>query len=406
MSATRYFPTPSDRMGFLWTLTSIEDCYVIEFGPAGTTHFAVEGVMELNAEHRMNVYTTHLSEVDITFGRYDKLAGAVREIDAAHRPGYIFVMASSVSALIGVDIESICLELQDGVEARLIPAPYGGYDGDYNLGVERALLALAQYVMKDCRPRERIYNLVGCNIDACHFESDRTEIETMMEKVFGLKRNACLTAYTSIEEIEKAPQAQFNLVIRAEGIKTAEFMKQKWGIPYVYGRPYGLSGTLSWLYGVAEEFGLAPDMDYLTGQAEEIRKYLGQYKRMLRRASCRDAVIYGDFDTAWGISGLLEELGLSVRSVFVKHAPTGEKPEEERVVFKPPEDRLKDSVSGEYYAAFGDDTLRQLCGGKRFFQIANPDMDRYRFYPLTPLVGFHGALYLLQELMNREREKG
>ena len=35
----RYLPTPSDRMGLLWTLLTIKDGVILELGPSGTTHY-------------------------------------------------------------------------------------------------------------------------------------------------------------------------------------------------------------------------------------------------------------------------------------------------------------------------------------------------------------------------------
>ena len=41
MGLCRYLPTPSDRMGILWSLLAIEDSVIVEYGPAGTTHFSM-----------------------------------------------------------------------------------------------------------------------------------------------------------------------------------------------------------------------------------------------------------------------------------------------------------------------------------------------------------------------------
>ncbi|MDR1630877.1 MAG: nitrogenase component 1 [Oscillospiraceae bacterium] len=400
---TKHFPTPSDRMGFLWTLTSIEDCYVIEFGPAGTTHFALEGAMELGGEHKMNVFTTHMSEVDITFGKHDKLAGAIREVDAEHRPKYIFVMASSISSLIGIDIDSICFELQDEIAATLIPVTYGGYDGDYNLGIERALLTLCKTMVQDAKQDQGLYNIIGSNIDSYNFLSDKTEIKGILADAFGLKLNTCFTAYTSVAEIERAAKAGYNIVLRAEGLKAAEWMKTKFGIPFVYQKPYGITGTLAWLKKTAETFDLKVDMGCVTEKTEEVRRHLSEFKMFIRNAAHKNAVIYADYDTAAGLADLLAELGLSCSHVFSKHAlPARAK---EFVKAKPAESELKEALGGGYYAAFGDDTLRKLCSDESFFQVANPNMDKYNFYPHTPFVGFNGVLRLLQDLMNFERKK-
>lgn len=402
MNLYKYYPIPSDRMGFLWSLTSIEDCYVIEFGPAGTTHFAIEGIMELNAEHKMNVYTTHISEVDITFGRHDKLAKAISEVDKKSSPKYIFVMASSVTSLIGIDIESICMELKEVTKATLIPAPYGGYDGDYNLGVERALLSLAKYVVKPNKPQEMLYNIIGNNIDSYNFLSDATELEHILDKTFGLKQNTCFTAYTSIEKIEQASRAKYNIVIRAEGLPCAEFMKEQFGIPYVYQKPYGASKTLEWLVNIAKEFTLKADLTYVREQTEEIRKYLSEYKRYLQSVKNKEVLVYGEYDTVIGIKDMLNEMGLACNKVFVKHemAEKGA-----GIHIKPTEAMLKEEMEKDYYAVLGDEVLRTLCGKAPFLQIANPNLNHYNFYRHSPLVGFNGTLRVLQEFMNLERNR-
>ena len=41
MSLTRFLPLPSDRMGILWSLLNIEDSVIVEYGPAGTTHYSM-----------------------------------------------------------------------------------------------------------------------------------------------------------------------------------------------------------------------------------------------------------------------------------------------------------------------------------------------------------------------------
>lgn len=399
---TKHFPTPSDRMGFLWTLTSIEDCFAIEFGPAGTTHFAIEGIMELGAEHKLNVYTTHLSEVDITFGKHDKLAGAIREVNSNYSPKYIFIMASSVTSLIGIDIESICTLMQPEVDAKLIPVTYGGYDGDYNLGIERALLSICKNIVKDNESEDLLYNIIGSNIDSYNFEADSIEIQTILKESFDLKLNTTLTAYTSIDEIENLSKAKCNIVIRQEGLKCAELLKEKFGIPYVYKKPYGPSETIIWLGEIAKEFNLKINMNYVKKQAEKVEMYMSQYKMYLRTVKNKKAIVYAEYDTAIGMKSLLTELGLECKDVFCKHFISDADGE---VKAKPTESELKSSLEKGYYVAFGDDTIRKFCNDESFYQIANPNMDKYNFYPLTPLVGFNGTLKILQDLMNLERER-
>ena len=65
MSLTRLFPTPSDRMSIMWTLMPVEDAVVLEYGPAGTTHFGNGLYMSLGIRSENHIYTTHISEDDV-----------------------------------------------------------------------------------------------------------------------------------------------------------------------------------------------------------------------------------------------------------------------------------------------------------------------------------------------------
>ena len=55
MQLCKYYPVANDRMGTIWTLASIKGACVIEFGPAGTTHYAIEGIGSLNGHHEANI---------------------------------------------------------------------------------------------------------------------------------------------------------------------------------------------------------------------------------------------------------------------------------------------------------------------------------------------------------------
>ncbi|WP_200898165.1 nitrogenase component 1 [Paraclostridium benzoelyticum] len=164
MEVYKYFPVANDRMGIIWTLSSIKDACVIEFGPAGTTHYAIEGIGSLNGEDEANVYSTHMDQSDVTFGKYDRLEKAILEIDENVSPKYIFVMASSISSIIGADINSVCDMLKDSTKAKLIPITTGGLKDDYNVGVEYMLKLLASQVVKENIKDINKYNILVFNI--------------------------------------------------------------------------------------------------------------------------------------------------------------------------------------------------------------------------------------------------
>lgn len=45
------------------------------------THYALEGIGSLNGNDRAKIYSTHMDQGDVTFGKYDRLEKAIVEID-------------------------------------------------------------------------------------------------------------------------------------------------------------------------------------------------------------------------------------------------------------------------------------------------------------------------------------
>ncbi|HML48945.1 MAG TPA: nitrogenase component 1, partial [Clostridia bacterium] len=148
MSLCRYLPIPSDRMGILWSLLSIEDGVILEYGPAGTTHFSMSLFGELGIDQENRLFTTHMSEDDVVMGDVTRLEEALVEVDRAYAPEVIFIVASSVSAVIGTDLRGVCAYMQEKVSAKLIALEQGGFRGDYSVGLREIYKLLAEEVVE------------------------------------------------------------------------------------------------------------------------------------------------------------------------------------------------------------------------------------------------------------------
>lgn len=414
MELYKYFPKPSDRMGTIWALSSIEGAYIVEFGPAGTTHFAVEGMMHLNAESKASVFTTDMDDSDVAFGKTERLENTILEVDETYKPRVIFVMASSISAIIGTDVESVCFELENQVNAKLIPISTGGYNGDYTAGIERTLQMLAKEVVKKNEEKyPNTYNIIGNNIDTFNFLSDVEEIENLMRKVFNLNVNTIFTAYTSIENIENASCAEHNLVIRGEGIKAAKELEKSNSIDYYYGRPYGLNGTMNWIKGVSEQFKIKPDEIYIKKNMPSLRRALIGYKMMTRELDNKKVVLVGELDIVVGLASFVEELGLIVENIIVKHNVSSQlkstitEQYKDKIEYDLNEIEIEAYLnSTKTYLILGDGATLKLGNNTELkLQIANPNFIKHNIYPYTPFVGFNGALYFIQCLYELEKSK-
>ena len=81
MSLCRYLPTPSDRMAVMWTLLNVGQAVVLEYGPAGTTHYSMGLFGNMGISPDQTLFTTHMSEDDVVMGDVSRLERALVEIE-------------------------------------------------------------------------------------------------------------------------------------------------------------------------------------------------------------------------------------------------------------------------------------------------------------------------------------
>lgn len=400
MEAYKYFPVANDRMGIIWTLSSIKDACIVEFGPAGTTHYAIEGIGSLNGEDEAKVYSTHMDQSDVTFGKYERLEKAILEIDKNISPKYIFVMASSISSIIGADIISVCDTLKDLTNAKLIPITTGGLKDDYNTGVEYALELLACEIVKDNNIDISKYNILGANIDKYNYLSDVKEVERIMNDLFDKKLNTTFTANTSIEEIEEASKASLNIVIRKEALKAAEYMKEKYNIPYIYKNLYGLKNTIKFIESIKAIDGYILNEERYNEEINFVKKNMFTIKRKFYfYDETKDCAVFGDYDTVIGISDMLNEFGFNVDRKEILYKINCE--DEDVLISTLELDRMRYLKDKALLMLLGDGpSLDMVHNSKLDLQVSNPNLEKINIYPYTPFVGFRGCLYIMEKILN------
>ena len=322
MSLVRFLPTPSDRMGIIWSLLAVQGAIVLEYGPAGTTHYSMGlyGGLGLRFQNRM--FTTHMSEDDVVMGDVTRIEDAIVELDKSYAPKVIFVVASSVTAVIGTDIKGVCRYMQNEVKAKLVAFEQGGFRGDYSIGLaETYKLLVRNLPKKDVAQEAGVYNIIGASAWRYRMASDIWEVKSLLDEALGLSCNACLCYDTSVEELEDMGLAQVNIVLGNEGLAAAKYLKEKFGTPYVYAVPYGYNGTLSFLAQVGEAVGREPDsMVLLRLQTKEKSLSRLSLFAMMGNNKPRKAVVKGDYDMVQGVSAFLEQGGITVLHKMCAHS--------------------------------------------------------------------------------------
>jgi len=309
-------------MGIIWSLLAVQGAIVLEYGPAGTTHYSMGlyGVLGLRFQNRM--FTTHMSEDDVVMGDVTRLEDAIVELDKSYAPKVIFVVASSVTAVIGTDIKGVCRYMQNEVKAKLVAFEQGGFRGDYSIGLaETYKLLVRNLPKKDVAQEAGVYNIIGASAWRYRMASDIWEVKSLLDEALGLSCNACLCCDTSVEELEDMGLAQVNIVLGNEGLAAAKYLQEKFGTPYVYAVPYGYNGTLSFLAQVGEAVGREPDsMVLLRLQTKEKSLSRLSLFTMMGNNKPKKAVVKGDYDMVQGVSAFLEQGGITVLHKLCAHS--------------------------------------------------------------------------------------
>lgn len=401
MSLVRFLPTPSDRMGIIWSLLAVQGAIVLEYGPAGTTHYSMGLYGGLGLRFQNRLFTTHMSEDDVVMGDVTRLEEALVELDKNYAPKVIFVVASSVTAVIGTDIKGVCRYMQNEVKAKLVAFEQGGFRGDYSVGLaETYKLLVRNLPQKGVAQEKGVYNIIGASAWRYRMASDIWEVKSLLSEALGLSCNACLCCDTSVEELQAMGKAQVNIVLCNEGLAAAQYLEERFGTPYVYAAPYGYSGTVRFLESVGEAIGEMPQPLVLMRlrMKEKGMSMLSMFA-MMGGGKTKQAVVKGDYDLVQGVSAFLEQAGIKVVHKMCAHSL--------KAIAEPAADVESYAEEGEWLQVirglratliFADDVaLTQADASNMKVLISAPFMNGVVATHL-PFMGEKGADFLLEQI--------
>ncbi|MDO4179077.1 MAG: nitrogenase component 1 [Phascolarctobacterium sp.] len=399
MSLVRYLPNPSDRMGIIWTLLNVEDAIVLEYGPAGTTHYSMGLYGGLGITVNNKLFTTHMSEDDVIMGDVTRLEESLIEIDKAYNPKVIFVVASSIAAIIGSDLKGVCNYMQDEVKARLITFEGGGFRGDYSQGTHEAYKLIVKNLVKATEEKENTYNIIGASSYSYRMASDVWEIQNLLSETFGMKMHACLCLKTNADKIKTMSAAKLNIVLSNQGLSAAEYLKEKFGIPYVYAAPYGYSATAKFLEDIADVLQVKPNSGVimrLKGKASGIAG-LGMMAMMMGKRKKQIACIKGEYDNVRGLSAFLEEAHIDVPVQVSTHSIAQVEDAGNVKHYADEKEWLELFANAKDALIFADDiALMQADESNTKVTFSSPFLKSTQRATHLPFMGEKGADYLLE----------
>jgi len=244
-------PTDSSRFrgctltGALSVTTHVRDTVSVIHGPKGCCHHNVSLLHATGLENdRISVpelVSTGLSESDIIFGGEEPLRKTLESV-ACRDVRAIFVLSTCIIDTIGDDVPGVC---SGDYPVTVIPIPTAGFlGGTFQDGVNNALIAIAG-TAPACG-RTGGVNVIGERNLEYEVEENYRELHRILSNL-GLPVNTRFVHATSMDRISLLGAARLNILREPGLIPVGEYLKQRFGTPYIVSFPLGLSGTLSFI---------------------------------------------------------------------------------------------------------------------------------------------------------------
>ena len=195
------------------------------------------------------IYISGLTEIDAVMGNDEKL---IRDIEMAAeelKPRFIALAGSPIPYMNGTDFPAIAKILEQDLGIPAFSIPTNGMH-DYVYGVGLALAEIAKRIKGKKEVTPKSVNLLG--VTPLDFGPQ--------EHVDALKRNVeqagwkVLSTWAmgdTLEELDRAPEAEVNLAVSSAGLRAAEVLQERFGTPYVIGTP--IRGFMKSLLNAIEE---------------------------------------------------------------------------------------------------------------------------------------------------------
>ncbi len=184
------------------------------------------------------VYCSGLRHMDAVLGNDEKLINKIVEAAKQLNPRFIAVLGSPVPMVIGTDFKGIANEVEyfTGIPSIGLATRGLGY---YGKGSADALTELMKKFVKE--KKEMIpgtINLLGITPLDFYINGNHSDFRELYEKN-GIKVLASYSIGMSIEDMQESVAAQLNVAVSQAGVQLAEYMKRKYGIPYIAVTPIG-----------------------------------------------------------------------------------------------------------------------------------------------------------------------
>ncbi|SDL20645.1 nitrogenase component 1 [Clostridium cochlearium] len=254
----QYIPPPSsDYSGIISILFQLKDCLNILVTPKGCIKTILE-IDILDEFKNDNLFYTSLTQNDVISGFDEDLIYSIESIFKKYPKKYINIINTPVPTIIGSNLNGIGKVLEKKLKVPVTVFNSTGFE-NYSLGISEALLRIGKrFISFNYKKILNSVNIIGYSPLIVGNISTLNSIRKLIENC-GVEVISIWCNETNIEKLKEASCASLNIVISAEGIQLAEYMKNKFNIPYILDMPIGISRTNKFLGILESKLKLKPN---------------------------------------------------------------------------------------------------------------------------------------------------
>jgi nitrogenase molybdenum-iron protein beta chain len=368
---------------------------------------------------------TNIGETEIVFGGEGKLHDVIENALKVMDGDLFVVLSGCTTEIVGDDIDQVVSEFQDA-EKPVISVATAGFKGTNIQGHEWVINGIINQYLVRLPKAGKIKGLVNIwssvpSYDP-HWLGNIRELENLVREL-GLTPNSIFGEFRGIENLDKVPLAEFNLLVSPwVGLENVKLLKEKFDTPYLHypTLPIGAHETSAFLRAVGEFAGVDQNLtDELVKKHE--KEYYFYLERSVdiffeNRTASRMFTTVTDAANALAVSKfLVNDLGLMPNTQYITEGVPEEYQEtitnyfkdfsygiEANIVFSTDGYLIHKQIEEEDFAGapliigsiFEKKIAQKLDGN--FVCISVPIKEKVILH--STYVGYHGGLKLMEDI--------
>ncbi len=268
---------------------------------------------------------TSINEKDVVFGGVKKLNSTIENALKVVDADLYVVLTGCIPEIVGDDSGEVVSRFADA-DKPVIYAPTAGFKGNNYKGHEQIVDAIVdQYLKKTDKKQKGLVNIwADVPYQDLFWLGNIRELEKLIKEL-GLTPNTIFGFKRGIDNINKIPEAEFNLLVSPWlGLSNMKKMERKLGIPYLHypTLPIGATETSKFLRTVGEFAGVDKEkVEAVIKEHEDYYYYLiERYADLFleNRVINKQFTVIADAQYSLGITKFLaNDLGLVPAKQFV-----------------------------------------------------------------------------------------